>query len=67
MTIADFFAVNEFTQVYYGLTEDGYIDWDEFPMLKKYIERCLENKVLYDVNDRIREFPPMARKFYGRE
>jgi len=58
-TIADMFAVNEFTQVLYGTD----VDFNKFPVLKKYIDRCLENKVLYEVNNEIRNFPERLKKY----
>jgi len=58
-TIADMFAVNEFTQIYFATD----MDFTKFPVLKKYIERCLENKVLYEINKELMEFPEMMKKY----
>lgn len=58
-TIADIFAANEFLQVYYGIPD---FDWSNFPVLKAYVERCLENKVLCDVNKEMKEFPKLVKR-----
>ena len=52
LTIADIFAVNELTQVYY--TTD--VDFSKYPGIKDYIERCVQNPVLKNVNKPIRDF-----------
>jgi len=51
LTIADIFAVNELTQVYFASD----IDFEKFPKVKEYIERCLQNPVLREVNKPVKE------------
>jgi len=58
LTIADLSAVNEITQTY--LTTD--FDYSKFPKVKEYVERCLQNPVLQQVNKPVKDFPEMFAK-----
>jgi len=57
-TIADMFAANELSQIYHTVD----VDFNQFPVVKEYLERCLENKVLNDVNEKIKGFPERIKK-----
>jgi len=46
LTIADLFAVNDLTTIYFATN----FDFNKFPSIKAYIERCLENPAIRDVN-----------------
>lgn len=59
LTIADLLAVNELTQVYYT-TE---FDFTKYPRIKEYIERCLENPVILEVNQEIKKFPEVIKNY----
>lgn len=59
LTIADLLAVNELTQLYY--TTD--FDFNQFPKVKEYIERCLENQVILEANQSVKELPDFAKKY----
>ena len=63
LTIADLLAVNELTQVYY--TTD--FDFTKYPRVKEYIERCLENPVILQVNQEIKKFPEMIKNFLASQ
>jgi len=58
LTIADIFAVNELTQIYY--TTD--FDFSKTPVIKAYIERCLGNPVLLATNDSVKQFGEMMKQ-----
>lgn len=53
LSIADLFAVNELTMIYY--TTD--FDLSNYPHVKEYIERCLLNPVIREINQPVKEFP----------
>ena len=57
LSIADIFALNELTQIYY--TTD--VEFDNMPVIKEYIERCLLNPVLKNVNQPVKEFGEKMR------
>ena len=61
-TIADFSAVNEITQTY--LTTD--FDYAKFPRVKEYVERCLQNPVLFELNQPLKAFPELAIKLLSK-
>jgi glutathione S-transferase len=50
ITIADFLAVNEMTMLYFATD----FDFTKFPKVKEYIERCLENSVLAELNEPVK-------------
>ena len=52
LTIADIFVVNELTQLYFATD----LDFAQFPKIKEYIERCLQNPVLREVNKPLKEY-----------
>jgi len=58
-TIADIFAVNELTQVYFNVD----MEWSQ--VLKNYIGRCLEVKALDEVNKEIRKFREVMKGLKG--
>jgi len=62
-TIADIFAVNELAQIYYTVD----LDFNEFPVMKEYAERCLKNKVLEDVNREMKGFPDEMKKLKEKQ
>lgn len=57
ITIADLFAVNDFSQIYYTTS----FDYSKFPKLKAYIERVLENPVMKELNAPIKQFGEAAK------
>jgi len=52
LTIADLFAINELTQIYF--TTD--YDFEKFPLIQAYIKRCLQNPVINEVNLAVKEY-----------
>jgi glutathione S-transferase len=58
LTIADLFCANELTQLYF--TTD--FNFTPFPKVKEYIERCLENPVINEVNQVPKRFPEFMKK-----
>jgi len=63
LTIADLSAVNEITQTY--LTTD--FDYSKFPRVKEYVERCLQNPVLAEVNKPLKAVPELALKLLPKK
>ena len=61
-TIADLLAVNELTQLYYATD----FDFNKVPVTKAYIERCLENPVLLEVQSAIKEFPQKVKEIAAK-
>lgn len=59
LTIADLFAVNELTNIYYTVPD---FDWEQFPAVREYIERCLGNPVLREINKPAKEFGELMKQ-----
>jgi len=52
LTIADFSAVSEISQLYFATD----FDFNKFPRVKSYIERCFENQVIKESNQGLLDF-----------
>lgn len=63
ITIADFLAVNELTTMYYASD----FDFSQYPKLKAYIERCLENPVIAEVNKPVKGLPDFVKAFRAQK
>lgn len=63
LTIADLSVVNEITQTY--LTTD--FDYTKFPKVKDYVDRCLQNPVILEVNKPVKAFPELAAKLFAKK
>ncbi len=59
LTIADLSAISELTHVYF--TTD--LDFNKFPRVKAYVERCLENPVIQKLTEPVKAFPAMIKAF----
>ena len=57
LTIADLLAVNELTQLYFATD----FNFDKVALAKAYVERCLENSVIREVQKDIKEFPEVVK------
>lgn len=57
-TLADLFAANELATIYLGSD----YDFNKFPVIRQYIERCLINPVVSKVNQPLRDFAEKMRQ-----
>jgi len=63
LTIADMFAANELTQIFYTTQ----FNFGDFAKTKDYIERCMENPSIAEVNQIVKEFPVKIKQYMERE